>query len=287
MVDLHVADSSIKSDRKHYDVDPLLSELSKIIWRETSAQDPSNFHLRGLWRVDYRYRPNALERDLAYSMVYAQARRIGCAYVDFASHDVDDLWLGSDSRKLSDNAPAALRIAALDTAFAELGREPSEMFHFEGDAAEKAVERARIICSAVIDEARRRGARRLLNVGVMGNFVPWLREAGMEYVGSDYDPALISGGINGSPVLDGQGTLDAIADADIVLATGMTLSTGTLSTIIDSCKQSKAALVLFAATGSFFAQTYCRELGVDVVLAEPQPQYMFTGSSRIELHRAP
>jgi hypothetical protein len=227
-----------------------------------------------------------LERDLAYTMVYVQTLHQGAAYVDFNSASIDESLLDLDARVLS-HAPATTRIAALDAVYAALPRDPVARYSYEGNAEQKVVERARIICQAVADIAKKYGKKKVLNVGVMGNFVPWIEAAGLTYVGSDYDGHLIRNGMNGRPVIDGVGTLDAIDETDIVLATGMTLSTGTLSSIIERCKQSNVVLVLFAATGSHFAQVYCREFGVDAVVAESQPQYMFQGVSRIEVHHAP
>lgn len=284
MIDL--VTSPEESRPRIYSVDPLIDQLALHAQRVTADMDPALFRVRGLWTVNYRYRPNPLERDLAYSIVYVQTLHQGAAYVDFMSAGIDDSLLDLDARYLQ-NAPAPTRIAGLDAVYATLPRSPISVHTYEGTAEEKAVERARIICQAVADIAAKRGKKKILNVGVMGNFIPWIEAAGLTYVGSDYDGQLIRNGMNGRPVIDGGRTLDAIDEADIVLATGMTLSTGTLSEIIKRCQQSNVGLILFAATGSYFAQVYCREFRVDAVVAESQPQYMFQGVSRIEVHHAP
>ncbi|MGD8628540.1 MAG: hypothetical protein PVH52_05625, partial [bacterium] len=67
--------------------------------------------------------------------------------------------------------------------------------------------------------------------------------------------------------------------------TGMALTTDALGDIIDVCKQHDTRLVIFAETGAHFGEEYCRTLGVDSVVSEPFPFYIFQGMSRIEIYR--
>ncbi|WP_438009349.1 DUF364 domain-containing protein [Sorangium sp. So ce321] len=243
------------------------------------------FALRGLWRVDYRYRPNEHERDLAYSMVYAQTLWQGCAYSAYGDAPVDDALLGADTRHIvTDHWPTS--IAVLDAVYANFERRPLRTYQFSGNAHEKTVERARIIVEEVCDLLGDPAGKRVLNVGVMGNFFPHLLKRGVRVIGSDFDPALIERGLGGVKVCDGQHTNELIHACDLVLATGMTLTTATLDSILQGVKEAGKKLVLFAATGSHFGETYCKEIGVDCVISEYQPQYMFQGTSRIDVFRA-
>jgi hypothetical protein len=264
---------------------PLIRELRDTLRAKSAGCSDDDFVLRGLWRVDYRYRPNRWERDLAYTMIYGQTIWQGCCYVDYQAAVIDDSYLGQDSRELVPTDPAT-EVAVLDAAYAVIDKTPAVVHTFEGSAESKAVERARI----VVDEVQHllggdvRDAR-ILQVGVMGNFVRQLVDRGAAVVGSDFDQKLIGRTFNDAPMRDGVNTLDMIAEADVVLATGMTLSTGTLGDIIEATKRHGAKLVLFAATGAHFAEEYCRSFGVDVVLSELQPQYMFQGTSTINIYR--
>jgi phosphoserine phosphatase len=65
----------------------------------------------------------------------------------------------------------------------------------------------------------------------------------------------------------------------------MTMTTSTLDEIVDRVKAAGKKLVLFAATGCYFAEEYCRTFGIDSVVSEPQPQYMYQGTSHIEIYR--
>jgi hypothetical protein len=44
-------------------------------------------------------------------------------------------------------------------------------------------------------------------------------------------------------------------------------------------------LLLFAETGANFGEEYCRTMGIDTVVSEPFPFYIFQGTSTIEVHR--
>lgn len=275
------AKSTFISSARH---DEMMDELYKILTRRSAGRSRDDFRLRGMWRVDYRLRPNEWERDLAFTMIYAQTLWQGCCYVNYQAGDVDDAHLGQDVREIR-TSDVATQIALLDAGYASLPSSPARQYEYGGSAPEKAMERGRI----VVGEAVRlmggtvRGAR-VVQIGVMGNFVHQLAELGADVVGSDFDPAIVGHAVAGVPVSHGSETLNLIKTADLAIATGMTLSTGTLADIIDTAQQSGTKLVLFAATGSHLGEEYCRTFGVDVVLSEPQPQYMFQGESTILVH---
>lgn len=95
----------------------------------------------------------------------------------------------------------------------------------------------------------------------------------------------MASGLNGVRVEHGCRTLELIGEHDVVLATGMTLATNTLPAILERVRETRTRLVLFAATGSHFGREYCRTFGVDVVVSEPQPQYLFQGVTDIRVYR--
>lgn len=261
----------------------MLDRLRYELRERSRERDDGDFMLRGLWTLQHHYRPNQHERLLTYGMVLAQTRAQGCCYTDIDALDIDVGLLDSDVRDLEpEDLPQ--RIAILDAGFAMLPRNPSRRLLFSGATDEKAVERANIIVDEVVGHLARRDGRRILNIGVMGNFFPHLRRHGIEILATDFDREVIENAPGHVTVLHGAHTLDLIKDVDLVLATGMTLATGTLPEIIEECRRRETVLVLFAATGSFLAETYCRKFGVDAVISEPQPQYIFQGISSVEIY---
>jgi hypothetical protein len=92
-------------------------------------------------------------------------------------------------------------------------------------------------------------------------------------------------GSDGARIPMGVRTLELIADADMAIVTGMTLTNGTLDAILETAIKNKTALVIFAETGAHFATEYCN-LGVDVVVSEPFPFYLTCdGPTRIDVYR--
>jgi hypothetical protein len=43
---------------------------------------------------------------------------------------------------------------------------------------------------------------------------------------------------------------------------------------------------MFAETGAWLGREYCRSFGIDAVISEPFPFYIFEGTSTLRVHRA-
>jgi hypothetical protein len=262
----------------------ILTHLREVAMQKSTEYPDEDFVLRGLWRIDYRYRPSPWERDLAYSMVVAQTTGQGCCYVDYGSASIDDHLLGTDGREITD-CDHYTSIAILDAIYSVFKTSPEQSFDFKGGSAEKAARRARIVVDQVMRELWEMGGERVLNVGVMGIFIKHLKDLGVEVIGTDYVASSIGNKLHEADIFGGERTMELIDDVDVVLATGMTLTTSTLGPILEAVQERNKRLILFAATGASFAQEYCEGLGVDVVVSEPQPQYMFQGTSSISIFR--
>ncbi len=262
----------------------LLNDIRSYLIENTKQHTKNKFELKGLWRLDYRYRPSSKERDLKYSIIMAQTDVQGAAYVDFESYHIDDGFLGSDVRELLADMPYGLQIAALDAAaYYTDKKEPLARYSFEGSSSEKVVYRARIICDEVFRVARRTGKKKIINIGVMGSFIDHIVSQRFEYIGVDFEKKLIAEGINDEKVVPGSELSNVVDGNSIIVATGMTLTSNTLNEIVSLCTENSVPLVLFAATAPNFATYYCDVLNIDSVISEYQPQYMFQGVSKIEI----
>jgi Putative heavy-metal chelation len=265
-------------------VEDLLAHLRSRAIEQSRDYPDEDFVLRGLWSIDYRYRPNEWERDLSYGMLMAQTTGQGCCYVDYGAARIDESCLGKDGRTLT-GCDRATEIAVLDAVYSVFDKQPEQTFEFKGTSSDKAVTRARIVVDEVLKELADLGGERVLNVGVMGIFIRQLKDAGVEVISSDFHESIVGKRIHDAEVVSGEHTLDLAREVDVVLATGMTLTTDTLGPILDAAHGHGARVILFAATGAHFAQEYCQGLGVDVVVSEPQPQYMFQGTTSISVFR--
>jgi putative heavy-metal chelation protein len=263
----------------------LLHELRSVALERSKSYADELFTLRGLWTVNYRYRPNRFERDLSYSLVLAQTVGQGCCYVTYGDARIDEDLLSRDAREIWTDDPFT-NIAVLDAIYSAFEKHPVASFDFRGTSDEKAVRRAEIISDEVVYQLGGSPAgKRVLNVGVMGNFVPHLTGKGVTFVGSDFESKLLESGLQGAELHHGDRTIELIETCDVVLATGMTMTSNTIDAILDEVKRCGKKLVLFAATGCHFGEEYCGRFGVDAVVSEPQPQYMFQGTSHIDIFR--
>ena len=261
----------------------IIEQLRVNAIEKSKAYPDEYFFIRGVWRIDHHYQPNAWERSLAYSMLIVQTIWQGCCYCNYGSVNVDESLLGKDAREVR-TRDIGVDIATLDAIYSVFEKKPEASYVFEGSSNDKAIRRAQIIVDQVERELGKKRCK-VLNVGVMGNFIKQLRNRGVDVIAADFDPALIGQRINGVYVESGEKTLDLIKECDLVLATGMTRTTQTLGAIISTVKRHNKKVVLFAATGAHFAEEYCKTFGVNLVISEPQPQYLFQGRSIINIYR--
>jgi hypothetical protein len=265
----------------------ILDYLSQTALERSELFPDEEFMLRGLWRMDYLSQPNAQERIMKYSFLMAQTRHQGCCYADFGSVDADAIAgipLGRDARSLP-TGNVAERIAVLDAVYGTLCGKADEAHVLAGTPGEKASRRAELVTAEVLRELAGRKGRRVANIGVMGNFIHHLRRHSVDVTASDLDPELVGDYVDGVHVIHGSRSLELVAESDVALVCGETLATETLDDIIRTAHDSDTALVIFAVSGCHFAEEYVRTFGVDVVISEPQPQYLFQGISQIEVYR--
>lgn len=64
----------------------------------------------------------------------------------------------------------------------------------------------------------------------------------------------------------------------------MTLATDTLDQILEAAQENDTRVLVFAETGANLGEALCR-LGVDTVVGEPFPFYIFHGTSQINVYR--
>ena len=126
---------------------------------------------------------------------------------------------------------------------------------------------------------------RILNVGVLGNLIKGLADKGYSVVATDLEDGIIGTSVHGTRIDHGSRTYHHIADADVAVITGMTLTTDAMGDIIETCKTQGTKIVIFAETGANFGEEYCATLGVDSVVSELFPFYIFQGVSTIEVYR--
>jgi hypothetical protein len=261
--------------------------LKEQALRKTADFKPADFTVRGLWKVDLAFKPNPDERTFRYNFLVAQTVGQGSCYCDKAL-EINVSLLGRDAREIISEM-SCYEIALLDSIYASIPRTPAEVFELRGNSVEKAVSRGNIIVDEVDRLLRRISPSprdtTVVNIGVVGNLIKALKGKGYNVIATDLDDALVGKSIHGVPVEHGSRNFRHIADADLAVITGMTLTTDALNDIVHVCQDNDTRLVMFAETGANFGEEYCRTIGVDVVVSEPFPFYIFQGLTRIEIYR--
>lgn len=154
----------------------------------------------------------------------------------------------------------------------------------EGTLDEKTTTRAALIVDEALALATTRTAR-VVNIGVMGNLISQLKRHDVHIRASDFDEDLVTHGILDVPVHHGDHSPELVADSDVALICGETIANDTLSRLLEVALAHHTKVVIFAVSGCHFAAEYCRSFGADVVVSEPQPQYLFQGPSTINVFR--
>ncbi len=246
-----------------------------------------DFLVRGIWKVELAFKPNPIERTFQYTFWIAMTRGQGCCYCTGDDPRGREL-VGSDARDLMASR-TCISIAALDSLYASVSRSPAAVHELRGNSIEKTKLRTGILVAEterLLGQFCRTDRKpRVVNVGVVGNLVEELAARGCEVLATDLEPDMIGKVVSGVEVQDGTRTFDFVRDADLAVVTGMTIATDSLDIIISEAKQAGTKLLVFAETGANFGEEYCRTLGVDTVVSEPFPFYIFQGLSTIEVYR--
>jgi hypothetical protein len=245
----------------------------------------TEYPIRGLWEIKLTFRPDLDERMFNFNVILVQTVGQGCSYCDSPFRNANENIVGTDSIKIL-NQRNCLSIATLDSIYSSMPRFPVKTYQFEGNSKDKAQYRAKII----LDEAElllrniRGNKPKVVNVGAVGLLIKGLKERDYLTYATDFDQTLIGQTMHGVTIESGTLSPKYVKECDLAIITGMTLSTNTLEEIIDVARESGTKLLIFAETGAYFGEAYC-ELGVDTVVSEPFPFYIFEGVSKIEIYR--
>jgi hypothetical protein len=233
-----------------------------------------------------RSQPNSNERTFTESGCLVATSGLGASFrAGSQSVPIPDSLTGQDGcQVVADDR--ALQVAILDACYAVLPQSPTEDHVLNGDTVSKSIKRARIVRNEVelIADHLAISKSSVLMIGVVHTIAEQLCDAGMKTVLSDLDPRIVGSMVAGAKVYHGSMNVHLIRECDIVLATGMIITTETFDEILAVARQYAKPLVMFAQTGSNFAEEYLA-LGIDSVVAERYPWYCLPGQSVIRVFR--
>jgi hypothetical protein len=107
-------------------------------------------------------------------------------------------------------------------------------------------------------------------IGVVNPLVAAIEARGASCLPCDFNMAKTQSGL-----LVSKDMMPVLQKADLVIATGMTMSNGSFDRIIDLVQQRQIPLIIYAQTGSAIAPQFLGK-GVTAVMAEPFPYSQFS-----------
>lgn len=297
MLDVEFASNAIKEKlalSRGASVEKIRNRVLRILrdnlLLKTASRDAEDFRIRGIWDFNMRVQPRPGERVFSEPGYLVATSGLGTSFrsrnSSQSTNEFDNL-IGKDGRNVLVE-DKALQVAILDACYAVLSKKSSEEFILLGDTISKASQRAVIVSNEVKRVAEKYSINnaRVLMIGVVNTIVDELNESGFSTTLSDLDQVLIDESkSNKLPVQHGDKNEMLIPECDILLVTGMALATSTLDGVIESAIKNKKPIVVFAQTGSNFADEYLK-LGVESVIAEHYPWYCIPGRSDISVYRA-
>jgi hypothetical protein len=263
--------------------------LRDLALAKTAGLADEDFLIRGIWKVDLAFRPNIHERTFRYWFLVSQTVGQGSCYCD-KELEIDESLIGRDAREIISERDC-YSISVLDSIYASIPRNPYKVYEIKGNSIEKTLKRNAILqeeVEHVIGQAAPKGDKpTVLNVGVLGNLIKGLTEKDYSVIATDLDEKIIGKPVHGVIIEHGSNTYRHLKNADVAVITGMTLTTDAVGDIVGLCREYRTRVVMFAETGANFGEEYCRTIGIDAVVSEPFPFYIFQGVTTIEIHRRP
>ncbi len=265
----------------------VLNDLRQQLALSTSTVgDTEKFALTAISKINTIFRPQHVDSCYADTIIVAQTTGSGCCYCYSDDPHIPESILGTDARNI-DSGNRYIDVAVLDAAFSSLLPAPDLYCRLEGNSSQKAEARSTFILSEIqrmlldIPDSH----RSITMVGAVGNILSKLSKLDVQVFATDLDTSLIGVELGGVLVEDGADkTLQRIEDSNIALITGMTLATNTLDNILQVARQRQTKLIMFAQTGGNFAGAYMK-MGIDCVITEEYPFYMFPGVTILRVFR--
>lgn len=266
----------------------ILGRLRASLLEKSAGLSAERFVIRGIWEFSMGCQPRPAERLFTEAGCLVGTFGIGASFRTAAAPAlVCNELIGQDGREVETD-DLALQVAVLDSCYSSILQTPAHEYTLAGNTMVKASERARIVAEEVHRIAQRyhiAGAK-VLMVGFVNSIVEELHRLNLPVICSDFDSSAVGSlTYNGSLVCHGSLNADLVKNSNIILLTGLTLTSRTLDDLLAIAKLYEKPVAIFAQTGSNFATEYI-DMGVTTVISERYPWYSIPGQSVIRVFRA-
>ncbi len=260
-----------------------IETLIKLIGDNSNSEERT---VKGIWDVKCLYNPKGNGRIFDYRFLVSQTLGQGCAYSIKESYDVEYLKsiIGKDFLHC-DITDSSLLLSLIDSIYDKLfPKIPYFTQTKDGASEDKMKWRTQIILDRTKALLGNDTNKKVLNIGVVGDFIREFERAGYDISGSDFDDDIVNTTMfDNAYIHHGNFTIDALKDKDLAIITGMTITTNTIDEITEYCNKNSIATIVFAETGSNLGGFYTSR-GIDCYVGEEFPFYIFNGKSTINVH---
>lgn len=251
-----------------------VTELINNALQEKYSESPTNLPVTGAFCIQQSTQfPQSKQKYRNYYLLLRVGKAFGGCCVEpeqLADITAEDL-AGCTLAQLLEDSRLPVRIAALDAFFAYLypHREHNKAQLFTlplGTPLERAVARDEAIVSLLNIQQ----GQKVALIGVVNPIVDAITRRGGSCLPCDFNMDYTASGLKVAKDME-----TVLAQADFVIATGMTLSNGSFEQILTSVRKRKIPLLVYAQTGSAIIPQFLG-LGVSAISAEPFPYSQFS-----------
>lgn len=263
----------------------IFATLREQALKKRASFKDDDFIIRALWKADVIIKMDITGGISQYTSIIAQTTGQGCCHCS-KNISLEQNLIGKDARKFI-SSKNCTSIALLDSIYSSIPRTPQQVYELKGSLSEKTDKRSAVVTAEAEQLLKDKNSEKLrvVNVGVVGDFIKKLQEKNYQTFATDLNESIIGKSIHGVGIAHGSKTLEYIKNCDLAIITGMTLATDTLDEIVSTGKDYGTRFIMFAETGANFAEEYCHTIGIDAVISEPFPFYVHQGISKIEVYR--
>jgi len=269
----------------HPPIPRTVADLTEAVLRGEHGPDPAALHAVGaFWVRQSTQFPGTDTKYRNYYLVLRAESAFGgcCLERDQLESAIAEDLSGRSLAELLRDERTPVRVAALDAylALAYPHREhaqASTLLLPHGTP----LERARARDAAIAGLLDIRPGMRVALIGVVNPLVEAIRARGGVCLPCDFNLRFTADGTEVATDME-----QVLAEADMAIATGMTLSNGSFDRIVEVARERGIGLVVYAQTGSAIVPRFLGH-GVAAVSAEPFPFSQFSADpTPIHLYRA-